>query len=225
MGTSDSASLVIKTNAAERIRIQNDGEVKIKDLEFSTGYQVVMADSTGSLKLLTGDFNNYVDPFKGPGCPHGAGWPWLMCGNHVWPDQFLGSTNSMPLIFKTNNEFRMVITSQGKVGIGTTPPSGAIDEYRLFVEDGIVTREVLVQTGPWPDYVFEPQYELLSFDDLRSFIHLNKHLPGIPSAADIEEADGVALGDMQSKLLKVVEEQALYILQLEERIKRLEQGN
>ncbi len=224
IGTADTASLVFKTDSDERLRINGNGAVSIKDLQFSSGYQIVMADSAGTLRLLTGPLvHNYVDPWKGPGCPNGAGWPWLMCGNHVWPNQFLGSTNEMPLIFKTSNETRMMITASGKVGIGTGPPGGAIDEYRLFVEDGIVTREVLVQTGPWPDYVFEPQYDLLSFDDLRSFIHLNKHLPGIPSAADIETADGVALGDMQPRLLKVVEEQALYILQLEEKFRLLEE--
>jgi hypothetical protein len=39
----------------------------------------------------------------------------------------------------------------------------------------------------------------------------------------VERNEGVELGDMQARLLKVLEEQALYILHLEERIKSLEE--
>jgi hypothetical protein len=139
-----------------------------------------------------------------------------MCGNNVWNGQFLGSRNARPLIFKTHNQFRMIIDRWGKVGIGTTPPDGAVDAFRLFVEDGIVTREVLVKTGPWPDHVFEKDYDLMSMEQFREYIQREKHLPGIPSAAEVEERNGIELGDMQARLLKVVEEQALYILQLKD---------
>jgi hypothetical protein len=46
------------------------------------------------------------------------------------------------------------------VGIGTVPPSGSVNEYRLFVEDGIATRDVMVKVGEWPDYVFNEDYKL-----------------------------------------------------------------
>ena len=108
------------------------------------------------------------------------------------------------------------------MGIGTTPPPGTIGQYRLFVEDGISTRDVLVKTGAWPDYVFDPRYELMPMPELREYLAVNKHLPGIPSAADVSAKNGVEVGDLQARMLKVMEEQALYILQLEERIKALE---
>jgi hypothetical protein len=116
----------------------------------------------------------------------------------------------------------MYIREDGKVGIGTVPPGGPLDQYRLFVEDGIVTRDVLAKVGPWPDYVFKEGYHLPSFDEWRAFIRKNNHLPGLPSAAEVETKGGIELGDSHTRLVKVVEEQALYILQLEDTLREFE---
>ncbi|MCU0319416.1 MAG: hypothetical protein MUE88_05000 [Flavobacteriales bacterium] len=118
---------------------------------------------------------------------------------------------------------RLVVTAQGKVGIGTEPPTNSNSIYKLYVGDGIATRDVKVTAQNWPDFVFEPDHALLSLPDLRTYLKQEKHLPGIPSATEVAVADGVELGDMQRRLLRTVEEQALYILQLEERLARLEQ--
>ena len=66
-------------------------------------------------------------------------------------------------------------------------------------------------------------YALRSFDELRSYLNANRHLPGIPSAAEVEAKGGMEVGDMQRRLLQVVEEQQLYILQLHERMEGMEQ--
>jgi hypothetical protein len=58
-------------------------------------------------------------------------------------------------------------------------------------------------------------------DELRSYITTNKHLPNVPSANEFAET-GVDLGELNRLLLEKVEELTLYILQLEERTKRLE---
>jgi hypothetical protein len=74
-----------------------------------------------------------------------------------------------------------------------------------------------------PDYVFEKDYQLMPLKDLKSYISTNKHLPNIPSAKEIEANEGqVDLGEMNRLLLEKVEESMLYILQLEERLKALE---
>lgn len=72
-----------------------------------------------------------------------------------------------------------------------------------------------------PDYVFSPDYKLLPLGELRNYIHLNSHLPNIPSAKEYAET-GVDLGELNRLLLEKTEELTLYILQLEERIKILE---
>lgn len=48
-----------------------------------------------------------------------------------------------------------------------------------------------------------------------------KHLPGIPTEADVME-NGLDLGEMHKKLLEKVEELTLYIMEQEKRIKVLE---
>ena len=72
--------------------------------------------------------------------------------------------------------------------------------------------------GEWPDFVFDACYTPMPLDELRTYLNKEHHLPGIPSAAEVDANNGVELGDLQRRLLQVVEEQALYILQLEDRV-------
>jgi hypothetical protein len=60
--------------------------------------------------------------------------------------------------------------------------------------------------------------------DLESFIQRNKHLPDVPSAADVE-ANGLDLGDNQSILLKKIEELTLYIIEVNKKVDKLSEEN
>lgn len=79
----------------------------------------------------------------------------------------------------------------------------------------LYAREVEVTSGTYqfPDYVFEDSYDLLSIDELDSYIQENKHLPNIPSAKEVEET-GLKLGEMNIKLVEKIEELTLYIIEL-----------
>ncbi|ELR68658.1 hypothetical protein C900_00169 [Fulvivirga imtechensis AK7] len=86
----------------------------------------------------------------------------------------------------------------------------------------MISEEVVVKLqSSWPDYVFEENYNLTPLQDLEIYLKENKHLPGIPDAKTVEE-EGVKLGEMNAKLLEKVEELTLYIIELEKRIKSLE---
>ncbi len=98
----------------------------------------------------------------------------------------------------------------GYVGIGTT----ATGTCRLAVDGKIGAREIKVTLGSFADYVFDKTYKLRSLYDLDKFIQMNKHLPGIPTAKEVEENGGVELGKMNVKLLEKVEELTLYVIQL-----------
>lgn len=67
----------------------------------------------------------------------------------------------------------------------------------------------------WPDYVFKDSYSLMPIADLKQFIEEEGHLPGMPTASDIE-ANGHDLGLVSAKTLEKVEELALYVIQLKE---------
>ena len=68
-------------------------------------------------------------------------------------------------------------------------------------------------TNPWPDYVFDDGYELLSLSALAQYVEHHKHLPEVPTAEEVEQ-NGVSLGEMNSILLKKMEELTLYVLEL-----------
>lgn len=61
----------------------------------------------------------------------------------------------------------------------------------------------------------------MKISELDQFVKTNYRLPGLPSAAEIEDNGGVEVGAMQTKLLEKVEEQALYIISLQQQIDKL----
>ncbi len=73
-----------------------------------------------------------------------------------------------------------------------------------------------------PDFVFSPEYPLMPINDLGAFIMREKHLPGIPTAAEIEQQGSVNLSKMQMRLLAKIEELTLYILEQQKTIDELE---
>lgn len=103
---------------------------------------------------------------------------------------------------------RLVInTFNGNVGIGTSNPTNELE-----VNGTIRSKEVKLEITNWPDYVFEPDYELRSLEATEEYIAENKHLPEIPSAEEIE-ANGVQLGEMNKLLLKKIEELTLHTIE------------
>jgi len=126
-----------------------------------------------------------------------------------------GSNN---MRFWTNNVEKMRIDGNGNVGIGTTNTSG----YRLSVDGDIRAKKLKVTQTGWPDYVFEPTYDLRPLATLERYLHKYKHLPDVPSAKEIEE-NGVDVGATQAVLLRKIEELTLYVIEQEKRIKELEE--
>jgi hypothetical protein len=134
----------------------------------------------------------------------------------------LASNSGGPIIFSQTNQSgiytniagstlteRMRIDANGNVGIGSPSP-----DQKLTVKGIIHAQEVRVDlTVPGPDYVFEKSYRLLPLEEIKSYIDQNKHLPEVPSAAEMEK-NGVQLGEMNMLLLKKVEELTLYVIEL-----------
>ena len=120
------------------------------------------------------------------------------------------------LTFSTKNleingvEERMRVNYDGNVGIGTAVPS-----EKLSVNGNIRAKKIIVTQAGWPDFVFHDSYRLTPLPELARFIKNNKHLPGIPSAKDVEE-NGVSLGENQALLLKKIEELTIYVIELKE---------
>lgn len=104
------------------------------------------------------------------------------------------------------------------VGLGMKPAG-----YRLSVEGkAIATEFTAMDIQDWPDYVFADEYPLKSIEEVKEFISENNHLHGIPSAKEVEE-NGVDLGQMSKNLMEKVEELTLYVIQLNDQNKLLQQ--
>jgi hypothetical protein len=118
-----------------------------------------------------------------------------------------------------NGKSPFLINEEGKVSIGGwLVPTGGNQNYQLYVYGNIAARDLKVTINTFPDYIFANNYKPLTIYELENYIKLNKHLPGMPSAEEIKKNDGFEVGDMQQKLTKTVEEQALYIIQLQKQI-------
>jgi hypothetical protein len=137
------------------------------------------------------------------------------------------------------NNYLVFQPSWGNTGVGTYTPNAKFHVngaqligsntariavgYSLSVDGKIIAEEVKVQLSTsWPDYVFADDYRLMPIEDLEKSIRQNKHLPNIPSAADVTAEKGIQLGEMNRKLLEKVEELTLYIIQLKKENNSLE---
>ena len=73
----------------------------------------------------------------------------------------------------------------------------------MTVNGGILAKSIMISISSdyWPDYVFGEGYELMPLWDLESYVNAHKHLPGVPSAADVEKRGDIDLGEMNAILL------------------------
>ncbi|PXX95009.1 hypothetical protein DF185_22795 [Marinifilum breve] len=113
-----------------------------------------------------------------------------------------------------NKGERLTILSTGQVGIGTTETG----THKLAVNGTIGAREIKVETDSWSDFVFKEDYQLKDLKEVESFIEENKHLPDIPSEKEVLE-NGIAVGEMNAKLLQKIEELTLYMIEQNKVIK------
>ncbi|MBK9577750.1 MAG: hypothetical protein IPK50_07500 [Fibrobacterota bacterium] len=90
-----------------------------------------------------------------------------------------------------------------------------------FTGDVKIDGALTVQGVNVPDYVFESDYRLAPLTEVEAYTQVNKHLPEVPSAKEIE-AGGMNLAKMNLVLLKKVEELTLHAIAQEKRIQALE---
>jgi hypothetical protein len=112
----------------------------------------------------------------------------------------------------------IVLANNGNVGVGSTAPT-----EKLEVSGNIKCNSVKI--GTWsleaPDYVFEKGYKLPTIKEVENHIASEKHLPGVPSAAEMK-TKGVDLSEMNMILLKKVEELTLYVIEQNKKIEALQ---
>jgi hypothetical protein len=121
--------------------------------------------------------------------------------------------NIVFLVDQNTPAHTMVLKSSGNVGIGTNSPSKELDVNGDAKIQGILEAEEIIVEASGADFVFEDNYRLLPLKGVEQYIKQHRHLPDIPSAKEVE-ANGVSLGQMQTKLLQKIEELTLYMIDL-----------
>ena len=144
----------------------------------------------------------------------------LLLNYYCGRDVFVGNNTSGDLT--ANHNFFV----NGMVGIGIDPANlnlatGATP-YKLLVAGKMGANEIWCSPGtatsPWPDYVFNKDYKMLSIKELEHYLTENNHLPGIASAKEINNLEKINLVEMQKKQQEKIEELYLYIIELKKEI-------
>ncbi|MBL6663722.1 MAG: hypothetical protein ISP71_06420 [Flavobacteriales bacterium] len=114
-----------------------------------------------------------------------------------------------------------VVKNSGNTAIGTQTPT-----ERLHVNGNIIANSALT-----PDYVFEkhyegksksnPEYELISLEDVEIYVEEHHHLPNVPSAHDVKKQGGIILNQATEKNLEKIEELYLHFFEMKKEINQL----
>jgi hypothetical protein len=120
---------------------------------------------------------------------------------------------------------RLIIRQNGQVQIGSQKPNTLHADYKLSVDGKLVAKSIYV-TNPttWADFVFEPTYKRMSLPALETYLLVNKHLPAVPSAKEVE-ANGYSVNEMDAKLLQSIEELTLHVIELSKQNEQMRQQN
>lgn len=116
--------------------------------------------------------------------------------------------------------FYLFLADTGNVGIGTNHP-----QAKLAVNGDVLAKEVRVSVAAtdWPDYVFSPDFKMISLGELEKYIQIHRHLPGVLSASEVENAGDIDLGEMTIILLQKIEEMTLRMIEMEKKIDAMKQ--
>ncbi|MGB4844668.1 MAG: hypothetical protein WBP16_09395 [Ferruginibacter sp.] len=196
--SNNTGKFIVRTNGSDRVIVDEDGRVAINNPNTFGSNALTVGNANGPASI---GFSNSNQSFG-----------YL---NFSLNSATIQANNEMSIHTAGNG---IKFHSSGELSMGGNTKA---NNYFLSVHGRFIATQVTEQAvNNWPDYVFEKDYKLKTLSEVKQFIAENKHLPNIPSAAEIEKT-GVSLGDMSKRLMEKIEELTLYILQQQEQIDEL----
>lgn len=119
--------------------------------------------------------------------------------------------------FKIEGDGSTAITTTNTTAFTITDGANGQVNFKVKSTGETFSRHIRVMVTNFPDYVFEPDYKLMSLREIESFYKKYKHLPEIPSAEEVEQND-LDLGEMNKLLLKKIEELTILMVQQQNEI-------
>jgi hypothetical protein len=123
-----------------------------------------------------------------------------------------------------NNNMSMRVAGSVIIGYRSILAGDLNADYKLSVDGKIVAKSVYVTMTGWGDFVFDKNYQRMSWLQKKDFFEANHHLPGLEKAADIEK-NGVNMSETLKNVTINVEENSLDIIDLYQRLEKLESEN
>lgn len=196
---------VVLNVTPSRTTIESSGDEEGLFIESKTGNKITIGDYNDSVMIKSSR---------------------IICDNGTQTDDVYMSVNTM------NHVVDAALTVAGATYIGPKADLAAegklskfnqnfLSKYCLWVEKGIVSEDfAFAGVDRWQDCVFNPDYDLLPLEEVKSFIDQNKHLPHVPSEKSIKE-NGYTAHEMNMIFMQKIEELTLYTISLNETIKEM----
>ncbi len=226
-----------RIGTSEKLLIQRSLTTLKTDVEFQGKLGIGTNDPQQRFHLRNG--NIFLDDFNGQ---------FQTLGNvDIRPDR--GSLGNDAVIFRNTSNQTVTRIQDGNIELtirnnngGELRSSGALklrpesdgngnndyvdfynsnNQLKTRIQDGIITTDqVRLNVTTFPDYVFAKDYQLMPLKEVAQYIKSNKHLPNMPTEAQVV-AEGMNIGQINTILVEKVEELTLHTISQEEKIEKL----
>jgi len=203
IGTSTNHTFRLMTRDTGRVQILDDGRVTISPNNYAP---------QGQLTVYTKNNENGIVQVGGDGQ--------IIAMRIGGSSAGIGTYTPHIMRIIANGIAAINIDPAGNIAMGLNDP---LPGYKVSINGSVKAKELVIETIGWPDYVFEKDHSLLPLNDVAQFIQQHKHLPNIPSAAEIE-TNGLGVGEMQKKMMEKIEELTLYLIQQQKTIEELQEN-
>ncbi|NII83289.1 hypothetical protein [Pedobacter sp. SG908] len=213
------AGIKLFTWGEARMIIDGSGKVGIGTLNPES--KLHLQDGSVFIKTLRAGSNSEYPLISGTQAVNGTSGH---AGIYLYEDGSGGFGQASGLAFKVSvNDASpataMLIKANGNIGIGTDTP-----REKFSVNGNIRAREIKVEATNWPDYVFDEGYKVGKLAELERYIKANKHLPGMPSAKDVE-ANGIGVSEMLKMQQQKIEELTLHLIEKNKQLEQVKEKN